>query len=425
MLRQEPPMQVDATTTNPADFSEPEKAAIEEQLERLLQNPYFSHSRRFPMFLRFVVRHSLAGRADAVKERTLGIEIFGRNPDYDTSSDPIVRVTAAEIRKRIAQYYQEPGHDEEIRLSLPAGSYVPQFHWPPTQPTPLLEPSLAGEAPTERPSPTAVASEVQKPHRRQYLWMGIAAALLLVSMTAGGAWWWRSQRISAFDVFWEPILNSGEPVLFCIADQNQYTAIALRDAADPTRQTTLKDNLSAVVMDDLDPVVKIAGILQAHGTKYSLKGEGSTMLTDLRSGPSVFVGAFDNAWTLRLTKPLRYHFANNPEMTRFWIADSNAPTRTDWLIDRAQQQATNNYRDYAIVARFTDGNTGKIAIIAAGVGRGGTVAAGEFLIDPAHLTQVANVAHAAPGKKNMEFVLSTEIIDGQPGTPKMEAAYFW
>ncbi len=59
-------------------------------------------------------------------------------------------------------------------------------------------------------------------------------------------------------------------------------------------------------------------------------------------------------------------------------------------------------------------------IIAAGVGRGGTIAAGEFLIDPIHLVQVVNAAHAAAGKKNMEFVLSTQIIDGQPGTPKMK-----
>jgi len=247
----------------------------------------------------------------------------------------------------------------------------------------------------------------------------------MLSAAVGGALWWRSLQRSAFDVFWEPILNSGDPVLFCIADQNQYTAIALRDADDPTHQTILKDNLSAVVMDDLSPVVKVAGVLQAHGTKYSLKGEASTTLTDLRNGPTVFVGAFDNAWTLRLTKSLRFHFANNAAMTRFWIADSNNPGRTDWLVDRAQQQATNNYRDFAIVGRFIDNNTGKVAIVAAGVARGGTIAAGEFLIDPAHLAQVLNASRAAAGKKNMEFVLSTEIIDGQPGTPKMEAAYFW
>src|SRR6202034_1835627 len=122
-------MQLDVPAANPADFTEVEKAAIEEQVERLLQNPHFSHSRRFPMFLRSVVRHTLAGQADAVKERTLGIEIFAKNADYDTSLDPIVRVTAAEIRKRIAQYYQDPGHGSELKISLPPGSYVPQFQF--------------------------------------------------------------------------------------------------------------------------------------------------------------------------------------------------------------------------------------------------------------------------------------------------------
>jgi hypothetical protein len=422
-------MQLDTTAPNPAGFTEIEKAAVEEQVERLLQTPYFSHSRRFPMFLRYVVRHTLAGQADAVKERTLGIEIFGRDANYDTSSDPIVRVTAAEIRKRIAQYYQEPGHDVEIRISLPAGSYVPQFHWPQALQTLPRVATVAINTETEVSSELPSAIEMVAPaatdvHSAKRVWAVFAMALL-TCVALGGALWLRSLQRSPFDVFWDPILNSGDPVLICIADQNQYTAIALRDAADPAHQTILKENLSAVVIDDLNPVVKIAGVLQAHGAKYSLKGEGSTTLSDLRNGPTVFVGAFDNAWTLRLTKPLRFHFANNPEMTRFWIVDSQAPDRTDWLIDRAKQQASNNYRDYAIVTRFTDSNTGKIAIVVAGVARGGTIAAGEFLIDPTHLAEVDSAVRAAHGKKNMELVLSTEIIDGQPGTPRMEAAYFW
>ena len=119
-----------------------------------------------------------------------------------------------------------------------------------------------------------------------------------------------------------------DPVLFCIADQNQYSAIALRDAADPSRQITLQDNLTAVVIDDLSPIVRIAGILQSSGKRYSLRGEGATNLMDLRNGPAIFVGAFDNAWTLRLTKGLRYHFANNADMSQFRIVDSTAPDRT-------------------------------------------------------------------------------------------------
>jgi hypothetical protein len=110
--------------------SEPEKAAVQQQLEKLLATPLFNSSKRYPSFLKYVVTHSLAGQTDQLKERILGVEIFGRSADYDTNTDPIVRVTAAEIRKRIEQYYQDPKHSQEIRLYLPAGSYAPQYSWP-------------------------------------------------------------------------------------------------------------------------------------------------------------------------------------------------------------------------------------------------------------------------------------------------------
>jgi hypothetical protein len=122
-----------------AGLSEAEKLAVQQQLDRLLVNHHFSHSRRFPSFLRFTIEHTLSGQTDSLKERTLGIEIFGRPADYDTASDPIVRVTAAEIRKRIAQYYQEPGHENELRISLPSGSYIPHFSWPASNEVPDIQ----------------------------------------------------------------------------------------------------------------------------------------------------------------------------------------------------------------------------------------------------------------------------------------------
>ena len=421
-------MLVDSITGNPADLSEEEKTAIHLQMERLLANPYFSHSRRFPSFLRFVVKHTMSKQTDLLKERTLGIEIFGKSADYDTASDPIVRVTATEIRKRIAQYYQDPGHENELRISLPIGSYIPQFHWPdsrnhedktqPLLPIPLdLLPVVI--APLILPEPAV------PPHDRRwrtaFLLCGVALAIVCIAL----AFFWNSKTRTAYDYFWGPILSSSDPVLFCVADQNQYSAIALRDAADPSHQIVLPDNLTALVLDDLSPIVRMAGVLQAHAKKYSLKGEGATTLTDLQSGPTVFIGAFDNAWTLRLTKPLRYHFANNSDMTQFHIVDSDAAAQTSWTVNRTQQMATNNYRDYAIVARFTDSNTGRIAIVAAGIGRGGTIAASEFLTSPGDLALLEHAAQAAGSKKNLEIVLSTQIIDGEPGTPRMEASYFW
>src|SRR5882757_4182637 len=85
---------------------ETERRKLRDQLERIVTSSHFRNSRRYPAFLRFVVEHTLDGNIERLKERTLGIEVFGRQNDYDTNADPIVRVTAGEVRKRIAQYYQ-------------------------------------------------------------------------------------------------------------------------------------------------------------------------------------------------------------------------------------------------------------------------------------------------------------------------------
>jgi hypothetical protein len=416
-------MLLDTVTGRLAGLGDEEKTAIQEQVGRLLADSHFSQSRRFPSFLRYVVEKTLAGQEDALKERTLGVEIFGRRADYDTASDPIVRVTAAEIRKRIAQYYQDPGHESELRVSLPPGSYIPQFHWPETaKPNGGTQAAIVPLAPA-LVLDQALNEELGRASIRRWLWL--AGGLVLALLCVGATFLWQSAQRSPFNFFWGPVLSSNEPVLFCVADQSQYSAISLRDAEDPTRQTLLKDNLTAIVIDDLNPIIRLAGLLQSNGKKYSLKGEGTTDLTDLRNGPTIFVGAFDNAWTLRLTKSLRYHFANNPEMTVFRIVDSADPGSPGWVINRLQQMSTNDYRDFAIVARFTDSTTGKLAIVAAGVGRGGTRVAGEFLTEPANLAQLERAAAREGNKKNMEVVLSTQIIDGQPGTPKVEASYFW
>ena len=408
------------TTSEPEAeaLTEEEKAAASGQLERLLADPHFSHSKRFPSFLRFIVEHTLAGQQDLLKERTIGVEVFGKNAGYDTAIDPIVRVTAAEIRKRIALYYQQPGREDEMRLSLPLGSYVPQFH-PPN-----------GHAKIQNEVHEDAVAVVPETPLEQSASSGRSWLIVLVSVLGGILlsvvlfYARRAFNDSPVPAFWAPVLNSPDPALFCVADQTQYTAIDLRDANDPSRQIMLKDNLTAVVIDDLTPLVKFAGILQPSGKKYRVLGEGSTTLTDLRNGPDIFIGAYDNAWTLRLLKPLRFHFNNDSEMSSFSIVDSSPHPSGPWVVDRTQQLATNIYRDYAIVARFTDNNTGRLAIVAAGIGRGGTIAAGEFLTDPVLLQQIKHI----PGyddKKNIELVLSTQIIGGSPGTPHIEAGYAW
>src|SRR5580658_9352320 len=109
--------------------TEEEKDQVRRQMERLLETSHFKNSRRYPPLFRFIVEETLEGRGEFLKERLLGIRVFDRPADYDTAADPIVRVTIAEIRKRIAQYYHDEAHNAEMRIELPSGQYTPEFRW--------------------------------------------------------------------------------------------------------------------------------------------------------------------------------------------------------------------------------------------------------------------------------------------------------
>jgi|HubBroStandDraft_1064217.scaffolds.fasta_scaffold01879_10 hypothetical protein len=405
--------------------NELERGAVQQQVERLLASPLFHASKRYPSFLRFVVARVLSGQTDQLKERILGVEIFDRPADYDTNTDPIVRVTAAEIRKRIEQYYQDPQHSQEIRLFLPAGSYAPQFSWPghPAGFEGSELPSKGSDAIKVHPAPTIpVLSRSIRAFVLDRRFAFAVAVLALVAIAA--ATLWRVSRPSILSQFWEPFVKSSEPVLFCIGDQNQYVTLRLRDAADPARETTLTDSMVTVIIDDVSPLVNVAGMLRTYGQTYRVLGESTTSLTDLRRGPSVFIGAFDNGWTLRLTSPLRFHFANDPQMTKFWIEDRENPGKREWMLDRTQQQ-TGVYKDYAIVARFLDPNTDQSVAVAAGIARGGTVAAGEFLVDAHRMDEMLSQLPGNWRRKNIEIVLETQVIQDRSGPPRVSAVHVW
>ena len=111
-------------------------------------------------------------------------------------------------------------------------------------------------------------------------------------------------------------------------------------------------------------------------------------------------------------------------MTKFWIEDRTNPTKREWLLDRVQQK-TEDYKDYAIVARFAAPDTDQLSVVAAGIGRGGTVAAGEFLIDEHRMQEMLKQLPSDWQKKNIEVVLETQVIQGRSGPPRLRAVYAW
>src|ERR1700731_836422 len=107
--------------------TESDPKAFQHHLEEVLSGEAFRGSPRSAQFLRYVVNQSVNGHCDELKERLIGVELFGRSPSYDTGEDAIVRVTASAVRRRLLQHYGTYGTGSEFRIRLPLGTYIPEI----------------------------------------------------------------------------------------------------------------------------------------------------------------------------------------------------------------------------------------------------------------------------------------------------------
>jgi hypothetical protein len=393
--------------------------------------------------LRFVVEQTLAGKTEGLKERTLGVDVFARRSHYDTNEDPIVRVTAGEIRKRIAQYYQEPGHEEELRIDLPLGSYVPHF-LPAAHAIPIAEldhlrdPSGASIATTsaleyEMVGPEAIALAAKQSVAGMGRWKRTFLSgfliLLVMASALAGILLRNHLRDQGIKYFWRPILASGTPALIVIG----VHSLDERGQDEPTEihASSMRDGqenmLAAMVRSDMVPVSdivsysEITDLLARRTHVYRTKGSADTTFEDLRQGPVILIGGLDNVWTKRLVAPLRYSFFASTQLESE-IRDSKYPSHI-WKFDN-MQLVSGDSRDYAIVASYFDSTIGQHVLVVAGIGKAGTQAAAEFVTSDQDLKSWLT-QEKVPRGKNVELVLSTEILDGEPGPPHVVASSIW
>src|ERR1017187_9595726 len=101
--------------------------ALQKHMNEIIKGKSFKGRHRSGQFLKFIVDQAIAGHFDSLKERHMGIELFGRSPSYDTGEDAIVRVTASDVRKRLLQHYDRGESISEFRITLPLGSYITQI----------------------------------------------------------------------------------------------------------------------------------------------------------------------------------------------------------------------------------------------------------------------------------------------------------
>jgi hypothetical protein len=399
--------------------SEEEHLLIRNELAELLKSPHFSNSKRYPALLSYVVEKTLAGRSDELKERTLGIEVFHRPPDYDTTSDTVVRVAAGEVRKRLALIYHESEVEHGIQITLPAGSYVPEFFITTSQET-LVSPFPTGPALEQRykrpefgeltPASASIPSRI--------MWWKPAAALasivLATALVALSVHLWAAARQTSADLFWQPIHASSNPAIICLGamvrSTNTPSGMAMAERQDDHPFTSMA---TAVVLSEL------SSLFSTNHTEYIVQPTSATTLTDMRERPVILIGAYDNEWTGRLQNDLRYRFAPGPARQ---IYDAINPSTT-WT--RPASLPLKQEDDFAIVARFHSTLTDNLIVLIAGIGKNGTEAAARFVTTPRYMNLLNQQQSKDWASKNVEVVLKVKVIDGENGAPSIEAVYVW
>ncbi len=99
----------------------------QQQLHRVLQSNTLRNSPTLQHLLQFLGTRGIDGNPEGLKEYTIGVEAFGRKPDFDPKTDTIVRVQTHRLRQKLKEYYEQEGVHDQVMIEIPKGHYYPAF----------------------------------------------------------------------------------------------------------------------------------------------------------------------------------------------------------------------------------------------------------------------------------------------------------
>ena len=384
----------------------PSEEQVREELGRVLASHEFRTSKRSQDFLKYVVENTLQGHGDMLKERTIGIEVFGRSTSYDPSDDATVRVKAGEVRKRLGLYYSTEGAHNPLRIELPSGTYVPEFH-----PAADAVPGVAA------PEPAAAAPAVPAAGPRRSARYAALGAVVLAAIAAA-AWFVLRPAAGPLDEFWAPVFTGQSPVLVCAA----FVPVWARDRdSDPSLPVRAEDfvklNDQFVGGGDLIATSRLTAMLGRLHRAYRLK-VGADAFTDLRAGPAILVGYSYTRWK-EISIQMRYFI----RVSAGFVGITDNGKQTEWALPELPSDR-HTAEDYAIVSRVFHPDTHAMLVELAGITQYGTDAASDLVTNP---DLIAEAVRGQPDwqHKNLQLVLRVKVISGAPASPKIVARYFW
>jgi hypothetical protein len=397
-------------------------------VQRIVRNPIFARSTAMRAFLLYITENELANRQDLIKEQAIGVTVLGRNPNYDPSVDNIVRVRAHELRQRLEKYFTTDGAGEHIVLTIPKGTYRPDFA---LRPGPAPTPGPAPELPAiPQPTEAKPSAEIPQPAkaaaspRRYWFWVSVSLVANLI-LIAAVVVLLRKPAVKADDPltsppfrdFWLQVFRGSDHDLKIIPADTGFALwqdlsghnVNLGDYLSRHFLSLADGRLREVAMrrstSPADVVVstRLALITRAFGGQSVLQYARDLDARSFQNGNVAILGSHrSNPWVEVFEPQLNFVLDRDPstgspsllnraprsgELPRYSI-----PTTLD--VEGGEQK---EFRSYGLVALLHPCNSPHFAVLIEGLNMQATEAAGELVTDAHGLKSLLQAIHHQPG----------------------------
>jgi hypothetical protein len=427
--------------------TEEDVVLIRQHVREVIEGTAFRGSQRSAQFLKYIVEEAIAGHFDALKERVIGVELFGRAPTYDTGDDAIVRVTASDVRKRLLQHYGRYGTTSGFRISLPTGSYVPEITHDaaheiiPTDTEAEDDPGIS----------EALVSGSAETHRRagSLQWVVVCLIVTLLSLLLSGFFWYRFSHKSnpvTSTLPWSALFDSPRALQVITSDPDIAEIqgltghpISVSDYAnhnyipDPDKLTPEMNQISHILLRgnkaalvDAPIAVSIAELAHSSAKTIDLHSARSIQVANLQTDDNfILLGSpRSNPWSAFFSDELNFRFvydqASGQEIIRNLHPGPHeqaeyVPTGLGWATGQS----------YAIVALVRNPDQNGQVLLLAGANAEGTEAAGKLVTDlPRFSTALKNCGISPAGPlQHFEILLRLSMMAGSPTNVNIESCH--
>jgi len=396
-----------------------------EELRRVTSSNSFAKAPRLCSFLSYIVEKSIEGDVDSLTEQQIGIHVFNRSPGYNSNDDNIVRGTARALRQRLATYYLTEGAHDNVRIEIPKGAYVAQFHEG-SAPTGLLsadQEELASETRRANDASSASAPSSRWPMLLGWLVAGVFALAALLPIAHER--WTRSHALAA--PLWNTLFTRDRPTLIVPGDAglNMYETLSKHGIdlnaysqqnyqTDPHSEADIASVLGArfyTSMADLQLVSLLTRLPQAQDTQRTqVLFARDLAASDLKDANLILIGSQSyNPWSQL--------FQNGPTLRMSWDVNQDLFTVSNFAPRPGEPSeyhwtVKNGVQGGLTLISLTDNTqgSGRVLLIE-GTTMGGVFAGADFLQSNKLLEPILDQAKRPDGTlRNFDVLLQSDFV---------------